>query len=555
MSCASCSNCEPSEGVERAPSERAVKELQTALQAARAAFACRASVWREGDPAIVCVAHDGDEPDAAPPVSVRAAPGDTAEWKTRSGDARLVFGLGAQTKAWLVLGPGRGTRGQLEAYGSMLAPVCTHYLRAARELDRAAAELAERYEEINLLYAINEILGRTVALDEAARIILHELSDTVGAKRGALLVHDAANDQLVPVAAIGTEKDLAPIALDDTRAVAVRVFTTHAPMIAGRDRPGSEAESPVRRGEMLAVPILWTAPGGGEPPPLGVVLLSDRKTRTPFSAGDQKLVTAVATQIGTAIQNARLVRDSLNQERLLHELHLAHDLQMKMLPDTSLVAPVATVGARVEPAEDVGGDFYNLFRLGPNRTGAMVGDVSGHGYRAALIMALAMSASTIHAPRTTDPGEVLQLMFAALDEELERTEMYLSVFYGVVDRRAQTLRWANAGHPHAFIVDEDGEVERLGALDPPLGLGETFPRSKTRPWGSGKHLLVLFTDGVADARNRKDQRFGEDAVLEIVARNRKREPEDIVPEVFSAVKKHAGRAPLRDDRTLLILRS
>ena len=117
------------------------------------------------------------------------------------------------------------------------------------------------------------------------------------------------------------------------------------------------------------------------------------------------------------------------------------------------------------------------------------------------------------------------------------------------------LRWANTGHPHAFIVDEDGEIERLGALDPPLGLGETFPRSKTRPWGAGKHLLVLFTDGVADARNRKDQRFGEEAVLEIVARNRKREPEDIVPEVFAAVKKHAGRAPLRDDRTLLVLRS
>ena len=532
-----------------------MNELTVVLQAARAALSCRASAWREEERGVRLVAHDGDEPEGTLPAASRPAPGETSEWKTRGGDVRLVVGLMGPVRAWLVLGPVRGSRGQLESFASLLAPVCAQYLRSARELEHATAELAERYEEINLLYAINEILGRTVALDEAARIILHELSDTVGATRGALLVHDAANDQLVPVAAMGTERELAPIPMTDSAAIAVRVFTTHQPMIAGRDRPGSDTEAPVRRGEMLAVPILWTAPGGGEPPPLGVVLLSDRQTRTPFSAGDQKLVTAVATQIGTAIQNARLVRDSLNQERLLHELHLAHDLQMKMLPDTSLVAPVASVGARVEPAEDVGGDFYNLFRLGPNRTGAMVGDVSGHGYRAALIMSLAMSAATIHALRTADPGEVLQLMFAALDEELERTEMYLSVFYGVVDRRAQTLRWANAGHPHAFIVDEDGEVERLAALDPPLGLGETFPRSKTRPWGAGKHLLVVFTDGIADARNRKDQRFGEEAVLEIVARNRKREPEDIVPDVFNAVKKHAGRAPLRDDRTLLILRS
>src|SRR5207237_8116950 len=92
----------------------------------------------------------------------------------------------------------------------------------------------------------------------------------------------------------------------------------------------SDFEAPYRRGAMLSVPIMWTGPRGSEP--LGVVNLSDRRTGHPFTAGDQKLVTAIATQIGSAIQNARLVRASVEQQRLQREMQLAHELQMKLLP-------------------------------------------------------------------------------------------------------------------------------------------------------------------------------------------------------------------------------
>src|SRR5258705_13666696 len=156
----------------------------------------------------------------------------------------------------------------------------------------------------------------------------------------------------------------------------------------------SEAECAVRAGAMLTVRILWTAQTGSEP--LGVVNLSDRRSDQAFTAGDQKLVTAIASQIGAAIQNARLVRQSLDQQRLQQEMQLAHDLQMKLLPDAGHVAPEATVAALVVPAEDVGGDFYNLYRLSQHRIGVVIGDVSGDGYQAALIMALMVNRSAIH---------------------------------------------------------------------------------------------------------------------------------------------------------------
>jgi sigma-B regulation protein RsbU (phosphoserine phosphatase) len=301
---------------------------------------------------------------------------------------------------------------------------------------------------------------------------------------------------------------------------------------------------------------MWTAPpSGGGSKPLGVVNLSDRRSGLPFTAGDQKLIAAIATQVGTAIQNASLVRESLDQQRLTHEMQLAHDLQMRLLPSATTVAPTATVAARVVPAESVGGDLYNLFRLGPGKTGVMIGDVSGHGYQAALIMALAMSASAIHSQTTADPGETLNALLSSMRDELATTEMFISMFYGVVDRDAGRLRYANAGHPHAFVIPRKGQIERLPALDPPLGMGDAAPKGKSRPWTVGHDMLLLFTDGVADARSPAGERIGEERILEIGRQHRESPPKALVESIFAAVDEHTGEARRRDDLTVVALRS
>jgi sigma-B regulation protein RsbU (phosphoserine phosphatase) len=322
-------------------------------------------------------------------------------------------------------------------------------------------------------------------------------------------------------------------------------------VIAAED-PGDEDH--FRCGALLSVPIIWTN-SGGRADLLGVVSLSDRRSRLPFSAGDMKLVVAIATQIGSAIQNARLVRASIEQQRLLQELQLAHDLQMKLLPDTSVVSPEADVAARVIPAESVGGDFYHLFRLTPSSTGVMIGDVSSHGYRAALIMALTLSAAAIHAQRTQDPGAVLHALLDSLRDELSSTEMFITVFYGVVDKEAGKVRYANTGHPHAFVFRANGDVQRLPALDPPLGMVHEAPSASETAWERGRDLLVLFTDGICDALNARGDRLGEEWVLDLVKQYRSEPPTVIVDRVFKALQKHIGGVPLQDDLTLLILRS
>ena len=158
------------------------------------------------------------------------------------------------------------------------------------------------------------------------------------------------------------------------------------------------------------------------------------------------------------------------QQQLRRELELAHDLQLKLLPSPAVLHGDAEVAARCLPADSVGGDFYTFTRLGRGRVGVMLGDVASHGFSAALVMALVLSAAGIHAAASVTPDETLSALLDSLSTELAETEMYFSVFYGVLDPLAGRLSYASAGHPYAFRVPRFGEPERLEATAPPLGL-------------------------------------------------------------------------------------
>jgi sigma-B regulation protein RsbU (phosphoserine phosphatase) len=454
---------------------------------------------------------------------------------------------------WLEIGDGEESPGPRAAV--MEGVVCL--VEAEREAAQVAAELSDRYEEIDLIYTISEILGHTIRLDEAARRILQEVAMVVGARRASLFVLDEERHLLRLVAAKGmpnAEPD--PIELDDATSVTARAFREMR--IQSNDGGGGDGrgrESPGRsyRGRAyLSVPVMYGAPGD-QSRPIGVINLTDRTGVDTFSAGDRKLVAAIANQVGAAIENARLVAKDLGQQRVRRELELAHDLQLKLLPAPAVLGAKADLAVRCRPADSVGGDFYNLLRLPGGRVGVMIGDVSSHGFGAALIMALAMAGSGIHAEAAETPGQVLAALEESLAGELTRTEMYLSLFYAVVDPTGGVCTYANAGHPHAFVVSGSGEVQRLEATRTPLGLGpRSAPATRQVPWKRRQDLLCLFTDGIVDASGEHGVRFGEDRVLGHARALRARPAREVLEAIFAELAAFTGGVPPSDDRTLLI---
>jgi sigma-B regulation protein RsbU (phosphoserine phosphatase) len=302
----------------------------------------------------------------------------------------------------------------------------------------------------------------------------------------------------------------------------------------------------------MSLPICSHAPGASARC-VGVINLTDRMAGGKFSASDAKLVSAAANQIGVAIELARLLEREREQHRLHAELELAQHLQLSLLPDPSVLHGDATVAARCVSAEQVGGDFYMFSRLGLGLVGVMLGDVSSHGFAAALGMAAVMAAAGIHASSADPPELTLAALRDSLSGKLASSETYLTVFYGILDPVHGRLTYSNAGHPYAFRLSAAGSAERLEATAPPLGLaGNEALSSRAIAWSRKEDLLCLWTDGLVDACNAAGERYGEARLLAALLARRHLEPERIVSEVLADADRFGPRPT--DDRTLLVLR-
>jgi hypothetical protein len=252
----------------RRAAARAADDLQPVFRAFGAATGCAAALWDASDAPwrrLVSTARPAapDDPAAfaeAAGAALRDGTPHPPPDDARGRAAVRVAAVPGAPDTWLVVGPCAEPAGdpeadaaRLDAQLGLLLPLVAGRVRAATEVEQAAQELTERYEEINLLYTISEILGRTVTLEETAATILTEVSETVGARRAAIFVHDRVTDTLVAVAALGAEADaLPPVRADDPASLPARVFRTLHPVIDESPGPPPAAEAPVRDGPTLA---------------------------------------------------------------------------------------------------------------------------------------------------------------------------------------------------------------------------------------------------------------------------------------------------------------
>ncbi len=550
-------------------------EVATLLAAFHEATGREAAIWERRDGTVALSLLGASSSEFAALTETGALVWDVNAWACQRGLSAQLVNTG-ESAGWLFAEPGLTPESN-----RLLGRLVPFVRRLASERDGAARELVERYQEINLLYAIGELLGGGAAVEDVADTLLYELATTVGATRAVFLLTrrapmTLAPMTLAPVATLGLrDREYVSIALDDPAHIAVRAWRAGGACM--EDDASSRLADPLIAedgGPLLAVAISRPNTGvnvTGQFPvvssrrvgtpqvesmgatPSGVLVLGGRAHGAPFTAGDRKLAMAVGTQIGVAMHNASLVRAAVERQQLVREMRVAHELQLKLLPKPSVVEPEARAAARVVSAESVGGDFFLLARLDRDRTGVLIGDVSGHGFQAALVMALALSAAAIHVQAAFDPSIALEAVQRSLADELASTEMSLSLCYAVIDSRVGELRFANAGHPHAFRLGADGVCERLSAVVPPIGFSNVPIDECVMAWRQGDRL-VLFTDGLVDALDARDQRLGEAAMLRALSRMSHAEsPDKILAEMFAVVTAHAGETPLRDDQAVVVV--
>jgi serine phosphatase RsbU (regulator of sigma subunit) len=243
----------------------------------------------------------------------------------------------------------------------------------------------------------------------------------------------------------------------------------------------------------------------------------------------------------------------LEQERLRKELEIGRRIQAELLPRGPLRAPFAEVGGVSIPAREVGGDFFNYFPLSEKEVAILVGDVSGKGVPAALLMASLQA--TIRA-RLGHEHDLARLV-DALDHEMANEEPlapYYTLFLAVLDGGTGGLRYVNAGHNTQFVLRRDGGAERLHSTGRPPGLYPGGGYEEARVELREEDALFLFTDGLVETEDESGEPFGMSRLEALLKVQQKRDLAALLAGVDASVRAHRGPVEAADDATMVAMR-
>ncbi len=251
------------------------------------------------------------------------------------------------------------------------------------------------------------------------------------------------------------------------------------------------------------------------------------------------------------------VRLERERERWRQDLVRAREIQQGMLPAARLLTQSLEAAGVCSQASEVGGDFYDYLCPGGDAVGLIVGDVTGHGFYAGLFVAMAKSCLHTQAQFSFEPREVMQAMRRTLDLSLQR-RLLMSCCYVLFEPRSQRLHYANAGHPYPYLYRAaDARIERLEALDPILGaldVGAGGYAERTLEWAPGD-VLVMYTDGVTEARDDEGRMFEHGALEACIAETATQGAESIRDGILARISAHSGDVLLEDDLTLVVAKA
>jgi serine phosphatase RsbU (regulator of sigma subunit) len=257
-------------------------------------------------------------------------------------------------------------------------------------------------------------------------------------------------------------------------------------------------------------------------------------------------------QLAQAYEELQAMQAKLiEQEKLVAEMKIARDIQRSILPKSRPQVPGLDFGMLIEPMESVGGDFFDFIVLDEERVGLVMGDVSDHGVPAAIFMALTYSLMRVEARRHNTPGDVLR----AVNEQLQAMNdsgMFVTILYGVLNRVTREFHFARAGHELPLILDSQraplplqaGRGQFLGVFPMPL----IDEQQLVLPNHS---LLVLFTDGVTEARNPQGDMFGDERLHAVLYAGRNPTAQAACEAALAEVRAFGDYAPQSDDITII----
>ena len=413
-------------------------------------------------------------------------------------------------------------------------------VRTEHELYQFQGQLDDQIRIYRHLYEVGKELNATLDLGEllqiAAQFVLYQL----GFERCVVLLYDPGTNTFYAKAHDGYYDETSEARVTGLRLSAYDPLL--APILADSERvicaEGCDRHDLLALGQALGMTEYIAFPLGGEPQqPLGVLIAGNTANNPAFHAhirADSEFVVGLAnlvSQVATAIlmrreiqaREQRLKQEAHARERIEQELHVARRIQEASLPKDVPELEGWEISPRYRPAREVGGDFYDFIELVDGNLGLVVGDATGKGVPAALVMSTTCGMlRAVTQASNYSPGEVLQRVNEALFARIP-ANMFVTCFYAILDPQSGTLSFANAGHDLPY-VRRSGDADELMARGMPLGLmpGMGY-EEKEIILGAGDRAL-FYSDGLVEAHNPEGEMFGFPRLQALVAMHAEGEP-------------------------------
>ncbi len=408
-------------------------------------------------------------------------------------------------------------------------------------------------EELSILNDISTAINSALSLEKIIELIVRKCVKYLCAEQGTVTIlerRERENPFVTMVRDADRSTGFLPLHLDTQ--ITGWMLAHKEPLVIDdlahdprfKSVAAADADNPVK--SLLSVPLLLKGTI------MGSLNVFNKRGKAGFTESDKRLLSIIATQSAQVIENARLLEEEKTLIHMREEMEMACRIQMGLLPAEPPAVKGYDIAGRSIPARTVGGDYFDFINLGDDRIVCCLGDVSGKGMPAALLMSNLQATFRGQDLANHRPEKIMEksniLLFRSTDPD-----KFATFFFGVLDSRRHSFEYCNAGHNYPILscCRESRRLEKSGLL---LGAFEEAQYESGRIEMADGDVLTIFSDGISEAVNAGDEEFGEERICKAVCECRDFPAREIIDRIVAGVRKFTGDLPQRDDMTLVVVR-
>ena len=412
------------------------------------------------------------------------------------------------------------------------------------------ARLRKAVQELSVLNELARDISSTMSLDEVIQNVVKRSVRALGSQQGTIsLVKEEAADQMKTyIRANDSTANHEQFHLAQN--ILGWMLLNKKPMVSNdlQSDPrfqGVKVESGIR--SVLCVPLLV------KNSLIGILSVFNKEDGAQFSEDDKRLLSIIATQSAQVLENARLYNQEKNLLAIEEQMKLAQNIQLGLLPKSSPPIEGYDIAGASFPAQSVGGDYFDFISLDEGRWAICLGDVTGKGLPASLLMANVQATLRGQAIVSASPKECLTRANRLLFESTS-AEKFVTLFYAILDHKNHRFWFCNAGHDHPYHVASTNAIRRLKTGGLMLGVIPNYPFEEEETAVNQGDTIVITSDGVTEAANVNGDFFGDPALEKVILENRSLSAGQLLNRIVESVKVHAGSQPQSDDITIVVIK-